>query len=33
VEQRCGKREIRKTGFAVALQFGENPISAETWNE
>ena len=32
VEQRCGKREIRKTGYAVALQVGENPMSAETWS-
>jgi len=31
VEQRCGKREIRKTGYAVALQDGKNPMSAETW--
>jgi len=31
VEQRCGKREIRKTGYAVALQVGENPMSEETW--
>jgi len=32
VEQICGKREIRKTGYAVTLQqVGENPMSAETW--
>jgi len=31
VEQRCGKREIRKTDYDVALQVGENPMSAETW--
>jgi len=29
VEQRCGKREIRKTGYAMALQVGENPMSAD----
>jgi len=28
VEQRCGKREIGKIGYAVALQVGENPMSA-----
>jgi len=32
VEQRCGKREIRKTGNAVALQVGENPMNAEAWS-
>jgi len=32
VEQRCGKREIRKTDYDVALQVGENPMSAETWS-
>jgi len=34
VEQRRRKREIRKTGYAVALQVGENPnpMSAETWS-
>jgi len=32
VEQRRGKREIRKTGYAVALQVGENPMSAKTWS-
>jgi len=32
VQQRCGKHEIRKTGYAVALQVGENPMSAETWS-
>jgi len=33
VQQRCGKREIRKTGYAVALQVnGENSMSAETWS-
>jgi len=32
VEQRCGKCEIRKTGYAVALQVSENPMSAETWS-
>jgi len=32
VEQRRGKREIRKTGYDVALQAGENPMSAETWS-
>jgi len=26
VEQRCGKREIRKTDYDVALQVGENPM-------
>jgi len=26
VEQRCGKHEIQKIGYAVALQVGENPI-------
>jgi len=31
VEQTGGKREIRKTGYAVALQVGENLMSAETW--
>jgi len=31
VEQRCGKREIRKTDYDVALQVGEKPMSAETW--
>jgi len=30
VEQRCGKREIRKTDYDVALQVGENPMSANT---
>ena len=30
VEQRCGKREIRKAGYTVALQVGENLMSAET---
>ena len=29
--QICGA-EIRKTGYAVALQVGENPMSAETWS-
>jgi len=24
--------EIQKTGYAVALQVGENPMSAETWS-
>jgi len=32
VEQRCGKSEIRKTDYDVALQVGENPMSAETWS-
>ena len=32
VDQRCGKREIRKTGYAVALQVGKDPMSAETWS-
>jgi len=32
VEQRCEKREIRKTGYDVALQVGENLMSAETWS-
>jgi len=32
VEQRRGTREIRMTGYAVALQVGENPMSAETWS-
>jgi len=33
MEQRCGKREIRKTGYTVALQVNaENPMSAETWS-
>ena len=32
VEQRHGKREIRKTGYAVALQVGENSMSVETWS-
>jgi len=32
VEQRCRKREIQKTGYAVALQAGENLMSAETWS-
>jgi len=30
VEQRCRKRENRKTGYAVALQAGDSPMSAET---
>jgi len=30
VEQTCGKRKIRKTGYVVALQVGENPMNAET---
>jgi len=32
VEQRCGKSEIRKTGYDIALQVGENPMSTETWS-
>jgi len=32
VEQRCGKHEIQKTGYAVALQDGDNPMSADTWS-
>jgi len=32
MEQRCGKREIRKTDYDVALQVGENPMSAKTWS-
>jgi len=32
VEQRCRKRKIRKTGYAMALQVGENPMSAEGWS-
>jgi len=31
VEQRCGKRELRKTDYDVTLQVGENPMSAETY--
>jgi len=30
VEQRCRKSENQKTGYAMALQVGENPMSAET---
>ena len=32
VKQRCGKHEIQKIGYAMALQVGENPMSAETWS-
>ena len=32
VQQRCAKCDIRKTGYAVALQVGENLMSAETWS-
>jgi len=32
VEQRCRKRMIRKSGYAVALQVGENPMIAEMWS-
>jgi len=32
VEQTCGKHEIRNTGYAVALEVGENLMSSETWS-
>jgi len=32
VEQRYVKHEIQKTGYTVALQVGENLMSAETWS-
>jgi len=32
VEQRCGNRKIQTTGYAMALQVGEDPMSAETYS-